>query len=103
MAKMKTAMMKAAMADPEIRSQGAKDAPKLAADAAKQLANLGEAELAARALPLDETAILRESIPFLATEFGCEVSVQSADAPDLEDLGGKARFAGVRKPAVYIA
>jgi leucyl-tRNA synthetase len=97
------AMMKAAMADPDIRAKGAKDAPKLAADAVKALANLGEAELAARGLALDEAAILRESVPFLRAEFGCEVLVQGADDPGLDDLGGKARFANVRKPAVYIA
>lgn len=95
-------LMKASMADPEVRAKGSKDAPKLAADAQKSLANLGESELAARSLALDETAILRESIPFLQAEFGCEVLVRSADDPQLEDLGGKARFANVRKPAVYI-
>lgn len=96
------AMMKASMADPDVRAKGSKDAPKLAADAVKSLANLGEAELAAKSLPLDEAAILRESAPFLAAEFGAEVMVQSADDPDLQDFGGKARFANVRKPAVYI-
>ncbi len=96
------ALMKASMADPDVRAKGSKDAPKLAADAVKALANLGEAELAARSLALDETAILRESVPFLQAEFGCEVLVQSADAPDLQDLGGKARFANVRKPAVFM-
>ena len=95
-------MMKAAMADPDVRAKGAKDAPKMAQDAVKNLANLGEQELSARGLPLDETAILRESVPFLQAEFGCEVVVQNADDADLVDPAGKSRFAQVRKPAVYM-
>ena len=95
-------MMKAAMADADIRAKGGKDAPKMAQDALKAYANLGAKELAARALPLDETEILRESIPFLAAEFGAEVVVQNADDTSLDDPAGKSRFAQPRKPAVFI-
>ena len=95
-------LMKAAMADADVRAKGGKDAPKLAADAVKTMANLGEQELAARAMPLDETAILRESAAFLSAEFGCEVVVQNADDAGLVDPAGKSRFAQVRKPAVYL-
>lgn len=95
-------MMKAAMADPDIRAKGAKDAPKIAQDAVKNYANLGAQELDARSLSLDETAILRESAPFLSAEFGCEVVVQNADDADMVDPAGKARFAQPRKPAVFI-
>ncbi|HET6405584.1 MAG TPA: leucine--tRNA ligase [Candidatus Thermoplasmatota archaeon] len=95
-------MMKAAMADADIRAKGGKDAPKMAQDALKTYANLGAQELAARAVPLDETAILRESIPFLAAEFNAEIVVQNADDAELVDPAGKARFAQPRKPGVYI-
>jgi leucyl-tRNA synthetase len=96
------AMMKASMADADIRAKGSKDAPKLAADAVKAYANVGEQELAARGLDLDETAVLRESVPFLQAEFGCDVLVQNADDAQLVDPAGKARFANVRKPAVFM-
>jgi len=95
-------MMKAAMADADIRSKGGKDAPKMAQDALKLYANLGAAELEARGMPLEETRILRESIPFLAAEFSAEVVVQNADDTPLDDPAGKARFAQPRKPAVFI-
>jgi leucyl-tRNA synthetase len=96
------AMMKAAMADPDIRAKGSKDAPKMAADAVKSYANVGQRELEARGLDLDETEVLRESVPFLEAEFGCAFVVQSADDATLDDPAGKARFAQVRKPAVFI-
>ena len=95
-------LMKAAMADPDVRAKGGKDAPKMAQDAVKNYANLGPEELSARLLELDETAILRESVPFLATEFGADVVVQNADDAELVDPAGKARFAQPRKPAVFI-
>lgn len=95
-------LMKASMADPDVRAKGSKDAPKLAADAVKNLANLGTQELEAKGLKLDETAILRESVAFLQQEFGCEVVVQNADDADIMDPAGKSRFAQVRKPAVYM-
>lgn len=95
-------LMKAAMADADVRAKGAKEAPKLAGDYAKAYANLGERELAARGLDIDEKATLAESVPFLAAEFGAEVLVQSGDDADLYDPAGKARFAQVRKPAVFI-
>jgi leucyl-tRNA synthetase len=96
------AMMKAAMADPDVRAKGSKDAPKLAADAVKSLSNAGEPELAARALPIDEATVLRESAAFLAAEFGAHIVVQGADDATLDDPAGKARFANVRKPAIFI-
>lgn len=96
-------MMKAAMADADVRAKGAKDAPKMAQDYAKSYANLGESELAARGLAIDETAVLRESAGFLRTEFsGADIVVQNADDPALDDPAGKSRFAQVRKPAVFI-
>jgi hypothetical protein len=95
-------MMKAAMADGEIRAKGTKDAPKMAADAVKAYANAGEEELAARSLDLDETAVLRESAAFLGSEFACDVVVQNADDAALDDPAGKSRFAQPRKPAVFI-
>ena len=58
------AMMKGAMADPDIRAKGSKDAPKMAADAVKSYANVGQQELEARGLDIDETEVLRESAPF---------------------------------------
>jgi hypothetical protein len=90
------------MVDVDIRSKGGKDAPKMAQDALKTYANLGSKELDARALKIDETAILRESQAFLAAEFGAEVLVQNADDATLDDPVGKARYAQPRKPAVYI-
>jgi leucyl-tRNA synthetase len=95
-------MMKTAMADADVRAKGGKDAPKLAQDAVKALANLGASELDARAVELDEAHVLQESVVFLQAEFGCEVLVQSADASDLVDPAGKVRFANVRKPAIYL-
>ncbi|HEX2021535.1 MAG TPA: leucine--tRNA ligase [Candidatus Thermoplasmatota archaeon] len=95
-------LIKAALADPDVKAKGAKDAPKLAGDAVKSLANLGPDDLATRALPLDETAILRESVPFLSAEFGCDVVVQNADDATLVDPAGKAKFANVRKPAIFV-
>lgn len=95
-------LMKAAMADETIRAKGGKDAPKLAADAVKTLANLGAADLDARAIPLDEAHILTESAEFLRNEFNCEIVVQNADQDDLYDPASKARFANVRKPAIYM-
>lgn len=95
-------LMKAAMADPEVRAKGGKDAPKMAQDAVKLYGTLGAAELFAKGLPLDETAILRESAAFLKAEFGCEVVVQNADDAQLLDPAGKARFAQPRKPAVFM-
>ena len=94
--------MKAARADADIRAKGGKDAPKMAQDALKAYANLGQKELSARAMPLDETGILRESVAFLSAEFGAEIVVQNADDADLVDPAGKARFAQPRKPAVFI-
>jgi cytosine/adenosine deaminase-related metal-dependent hydrolase len=47
-------MMKASMADADIRAKGSKDAPKMAADAVKAYANVGQKELEARGLELDE-------------------------------------------------
>ena len=90
------------MADPDVRAKGSKDAPKLAADAVKNLANAGEPEIAARSLPIDEAVVLRESVPFLAAEFGAHVVVQNADDATLDDPAGKSRFANVRKPAIFI-
>ena len=95
-------LMKAAMADPDVRAKGGKDAPKMAQDALKAYANLGASELAARAIALDEISILRESVPFLQAEFDADVVVQSADDPEPVDPAGKARFAQPRKPAVFI-
>lgn len=95
-------LMKAAMADPDVRAKGGKDAPKMAQDALKAYANLGAKELDARALELDETAILQESAPFLAAEFGAQVVIQNADDAALIDPAGKARYAQPRKPAVYV-
>jgi leucyl-tRNA synthetase len=97
------ALMKASMADEVVRAKGARDAPKLAADAVKLYANAGESEVAARGLELDETAILRESVPFLRAELGgAEVLVQNADDAALVDPAGKSRYANVRKPAVFV-
>ena len=96
------ALMKAAMAEADVRAKGVKDAPKMAADAVKAYANVGQQELEARGLDLDETQILSESVDFLRAEFGCEFLVQNADDAQVHDPVGKSRFAQPRKPAVLV-
>ena len=95
-------LMKLAMADADVKAKGVKEAPKMAQDAQKAYANLGPAELEARAVELDETRILQESAPFLQAEFGCDVVVQNADDATLQGPPEKVRFAQPRKPAVFV-
>lgn len=51
---------------------------------------------------LDELQALQEAAGFLGNEFGCPVTVQAGDAPDIDDPGDKAKAAVPGRPAVYV-
>ena len=51
---------------------------------------------------LDETEYLTNAIGFLANQFGCEISVYSADDPSAPDPGNKLKAAMPGRPAIYI-
>ena len=51
---------------------------------------------------IDELAVLTAARAFLKGQFGCEVSVFSAEDSAREDPKGKAKFAKPGRPAVYI-
>lgn len=88
-------LMKAAMADPEIKAHG-KEAPKYGQKLVK-----GAHTLSIDPLLLDELETLEREIGYLERVLGCKVEVRSADDPG-EDPMNKARNAEPGRPAIYI-
>jgi leucyl-tRNA synthetase len=89
------ALMKAAMAHPEI-SKHRKDAPKYAQRLAKASHSLG-----GEALSLDELQTLDRERAYLERALGAPVEVLSADQAG-EDPKGKSKQAEPGRPAIYI-
>jgi leucyl-tRNA synthetase len=50
----------------------------------------------------DELRYLRNAAPFISSELGCDVSVYSADDPEIVDPQRKARGAQPRRPAIFV-
>ncbi|MHB8604893.1 MAG: leucine--tRNA ligase [Thermoplasmatota archaeon] len=97
------ALLQRAMQDADIKAHG-KDAPKLAADLVKSLANLAPAEAARRrAATFDERDALASAAGFLAGEVGArDVRVIVAGDPGVDDVAGKAKSANPGRAAIYI-
>ncbi|MBM4250240.1 MAG: leucine--tRNA ligase [Euryarchaeota archaeon] len=94
-------LMKSALEDPAIAPHSrelARFAQKLVADIPK----LSEDQLAKYALPFEEHATLAGAGAFLSGEFGCEVEVHRADAPDRYDPQEKAGKAVPLRPAIFL-
>jgi leucyl-tRNA synthetase len=94
-------LMKGAMSDPAVRAnskavppfaqQLVKDVPRTSPDVLERIASLP-----------DEGEFLVENKDFIEREVGCPLEVVSADAPDLEDPGNKARQAVPGRVAIYV-
>jgi hypothetical protein len=59
-------------------------------------------QLARYALPLDEGEMLADARDFIASEYGCQVQVFSADDGARHDPQDKARQAVPLRPAIFI-
>lgn len=93
------AVMKDAMADPEMRGRS-KQVGAFASKIAKEMKKHGDAT--SKIPEIDELAFLRSGADFLSAEFNCAVEVYSADDPEAPDPGGKKGAADPFKPAIFI-
>lgn len=95
------ALMKEAMAHPAVRANSKavpSFAQQLVADMPRTSPDILER---VTSLP-DEAGFLDENRDFIEREVGCPVHVMSADSPDLEDPGNKARQAVPGRVAIYV-
>lgn len=79
-----------------------KEVPAFAKDLVGELTRSSEQARTSLAIPIDELSTLRSSAAFMSAQFGCDVSVYSADDPARTDPKGKARYARPGRPAVYV-
>ena len=86
-----TASAEAKKAIPAFAKEIVAELPKLSSDDRRMLS-----------VKVDELAVLTAARAFLQGQFGCEVSVFSAENPAREDPKGKAKFARPGRPAIYI-
>ena len=94
-----SSLIKSAMAKvPEAK----KEVPAYAKELASELARSSEQDRKAMSLDIDELDVLKGASQFLGGQFGCDVSVYTADDPAKADPKGRARFARPGRPAVYV-
>ncbi|HIJ16162.1 MAG TPA: hypothetical protein HA364_00065, partial [Thermoplasmata archaeon] len=67
-----------------------------------ELARSSEQDRKTMSLDIDELDVLKGASQFLGGQFGCDVSVYTADDPARADPKGRARFARPGRPAVYV-
>ncbi|MDR0524207.1 MAG: leucine--tRNA ligase [Candidatus Methanoplasma sp.] len=92
-------LTKACMADEGLRRNGkavSEFVKKVAPEISRSVIDAGAAS------SLDEAALLRSAAGFLSAELGAEVTVLSADGPDLYDPAGKSRAASPGRPAILL-
>ena len=94
-------LTKAAMSDPVIRAKG-KEAAEFARKTAEDLMKRSYQDLDRLSVSFDELRYLRNAAPFISSELGCDVSVYSADDPEIVDPQRKARGAQPRRPAIFV-
>lgn len=95
------AFMQDVMADPANRARG-KDVQNLAGKIPGMLNQLSPGQKALVASSVDEAQVLGGAKEFLAAEFGVEVQVMAADAPDAPDHP-KRNLAGPLKPGIAMS
>ena len=94
-----SSLIKSAMAKmPEAK----KEVPAYAKELASELARSSEQDRKTMSLDIDELDVLKGASQFLGGQFGCDVSVYTADDPARADPKGRARFARPGRPAVYV-
>jgi leucyl-tRNA synthetase len=93
-------LIKASMANapPEAK----KEIPSYAKDLVSELSKSSSRDKKLMALRVDDRAVLTSARTFLSKEFGCDITVFSADDPNRVDPKGKARFAKPGRPAVFV-
>lgn len=96
-----SSLIKSAMSRSKLAS-AKKEVPAFAKEVASELGKSSEADRKTMSLGINEMEALTGASAFLAEQFGCEVSVFSADDPARVDPKGKARFARPGRPAVYV-
>jgi leucyl-tRNA synthetase len=94
-------LMKAAMADPEVRGNS-KLVPPFAQQLVTDIPRTSPEVLERISALDDETAFLMENRDFIEREVGCTVQVASADDPELDDPANKARQAIPARVAIYV-
>ncbi len=96
-----SSLIKTAMAKAD--APGAKkEVPAYAKELASMLGTSSEQDRKAMTLEVDELSVLTGASDFLKGQFGCDVSVFSADDKHGLDPKGKAKFARPGRPAVYV-
>ncbi|MDH7508027.1 MAG: leucine--tRNA ligase [Methanomassiliicoccales archaeon] len=94
-------LMKMVMKDQVLKTHG-KEASDFARKTAEALLKCSSDDLDRFKVEFDEFDFLNEAAQFLKDEFGCEISVHSADDPNAPDPQKKARLAVPRRPAIYV-
>lgn len=96
-----SALIKKAMVSAKT-PQEKKEIPAYAKDLVMNVTKASPEDRRGLAAPIDELEVLKKTVPFLQSEFGCEVLVFSASDPGRIDPKGKAGFARPGRPAVYL-
>lgn len=94
-------LTKMVMKDQVLKTYG-KEASDFARKTAEALLKCSNDDLSRFEAKFDEFDFLSEAAQFLKNEFGCEISVHSADDPNAPDPQNKAKLAIPRRPAIYV-
>jgi leucyl-tRNA synthetase len=79
-----------------------KEAPAFAKSLVVEVGRMSQEERARGSVRIDELSVLNAAKEFLKGQFGCDVSVFSADDPTRTDPKNKAKHAKPGRPAVYV-
>ena len=93
-------LMKEAM--PSLPPEARREAPAFAKAVLSEVGRMSDEERRRLSVRVDELSVLRAAADFLRNQFGCQVSVFSADDPDRTDPKNRAKHARPGRPAVYI-
>ena len=87
---------------PIVPPEAKNEAPAFAKSLATEIGRMSQEERARGSVRIDERSVLDAAREFLEGQFGCDVSVFSADDPGRTDPKNKAKHAKPGRPAVYV-